>query len=259
MRSMCTVLFVLLSTGGQSSAVAGVPTRIAVRVISQGGKFVGTSMGGALITIRDVDTGEMLARGVTSGSTGDTTKIMREPQPHHAPVATEGAAVFEAAIDLDEPRLVEVSAFGPLAQRQSANRASATQWVIPGKHVVGGDGVRLELRGFAVDVLTPPGHLYLTGTPQNVTIRANVTLMCGCRLEPGGLWDSKRLEMEVLLRREGGHVESKPLRYAGDPSQFEAELRVDHPGAYEAIVSVYDPANGATGVDRTTFVVVESN
>ena len=51
-------------------------TQIDVRVISKGGKFIGTSMGGVLITIRDAKTAELLAKGVTRGTTGDTEKII---------------------------------------------------------------------------------------------------------------------------------------------------------------------------------------
>jgi hypothetical protein len=36
-------------------------------------------MGGALITIKDVHTGEVLAQGRTAGGTGDTTRIMKTP------------------------------------------------------------------------------------------------------------------------------------------------------------------------------------
>jgi hypothetical protein len=224
-------------------------------VISKGGKFVGTSMGGALVTIRDADTGELLARGVTHGSTGDTAKIMREAQPHHAPVTSEGVARFEATIDIDEPRLIEVSAYGPLGERQSANRAASTMWVVPGKHVTGGDGWLLELPGFAVNVMDPPSHVYLAGVNQTVRVRVNVSMMCGCRVEPGGLWDSESFEMQVLIKHEGRLVGSQPLRHAGEPSLFETEIRVQETGAYEAVVYVFDPSSGNTGVDRTTFVV----
>jgi len=40
-----------------------------------------------------------------------------------------------------------------------------------------------------------------------------------------------------------------------EPSRFEATLEAAEPGLYEGGVHVFDPANGNTGVDRTTFVV----
>jgi len=41
----------------------GVPTQIDVRVIAKDGKYLGGDIGGALLTIHDVHTGELLARG----------------------------------------------------------------------------------------------------------------------------------------------------------------------------------------------------
>jgi hypothetical protein len=55
---------------------AAEPTQIVVRVISQDGKFVGDHTGGASITLREVKSGRVLARGVTRGGTGDTERIM---------------------------------------------------------------------------------------------------------------------------------------------------------------------------------------
>lgn len=37
-----------------------------------------------------------------------------------------------------------------LAQQQSMNFVSSTQWVLPSKHITGGDAWMLELPGFAV-------------------------------------------------------------------------------------------------------------
>jgi len=231
------------------------PTRVDVRVLSRGAKFVGSSMGGAEVTLRDAYTGELLARGVTRGGTGDTGRIMRDERGRHAPVATDSAAVFRATLDLDEPRRVEASARGPLAQPQAAASVSSTMWLVPGRHVTGGDGWLLELPGFVVDVLAPAAHRTLPGAPREVSLRANVTMMCGCPVEPGGLWDAEGFEIEALVRRDGGAPTRVPLAFAGTTSLFEATLAAPEPGLYEVVVYAFDPANGNTGVDRTTFMV----
>jgi hypothetical protein len=153
------------------------PTRITVRVVSKDAKFVGTSMGGVLIQIRDAQSGALLAEGVTTGDTGDTKRLMLTDRKRSVPLSTADAAKFEVILDVEEPRWVEVTAYGPLAQRQSANRVSATQWVVPGKHITGGDAWLLELPGLVVDVLAPPAHLKLGGLPQRVDLRANVMMM----------------------------------------------------------------------------------
>jgi hypothetical protein len=233
------------------------PTDIAVRVISKDAKFIGTSMGGVLITIRDAQTGELLAHGPTQGSTGDTGRIMKQDRRRGVPLSTADAARFSTTLDLNEPRLIEVTATGPLAQRQSAGRVSATQWVVPGKHLTVGDGWLLEMPGFVVDVLAPPAHVSLGGAPQSVELRANVVMMCGCPTEPGGLWDASRYEVKAMVKRNGARISDVPLTYAGTTSQFAGVLSADQPGTYEAIVYAYDPQTGNTGLDMTSFIVAK--
>ncbi|MCB0358181.1 MAG: hypothetical protein KDD44_01045 [Bdellovibrionales bacterium] len=230
-------------------------TRVDVRVLSKGAKFIGTSMGGVEVTIVDATTGELLSRGITKGSTGDTQKIMKLAQPHHAPVSTEDAAVFRAEVDIEEPRLLKVTARGPLAQRQSMGEVSATQWVVPGKDITGGDGLLLEMPGFVVDVLNPPAHQKLGAAPVTVELKANVSMMCGCPIEPGGLWDADKLEVRGIVKRDGKQVGELNLAYAGSTSQFTAPLKLEKRGAYEITVYAYDPTNGNTGVDTTSVVV----
>jgi hypothetical protein len=252
MRGGIVVLLLLVAL---AAAARAEPTRIDVRVLSKGAKFVGTSMGGAAVTIRDAMTGETLAKGRTVGSTGDTGRIMKELLRHHDPVSTPDAAVFHAELDLDEPVRIEVTAEGPLAQAQAMNRASVTQWLVPGKHVTGGDGLLLELPGLIVDVLDPPAHVKVVGVPQTLRLRANVAMMCGCPIEPGGPWDAAAVEVVALLARDGKPAGRVPLRYAGSTSQFEGSLELREPGAWEIAVYAYERATGNTGLDRTTVVV----
>lgn len=244
----------LLTLVLSASAALAEPTRVTVRVLSKGAKFVGTSMGGARVVLRDADTGEILAQGTTAGTTGDTDRIMREARRPHAPVSTPDAAAFRTTLDLAEPRRVEVVAEGPLGQPQAAGRVSAIQWVVPGRHVDAGDAWLLVLPGFVVDVLDPPAHrVRRAGEP--VVLRANVTMMCGCPIEPGGLWDADRFEVRATLERNGERSAEVDLAYAGVTSQFEARIEDLAPGAYQATVHAYDPENGNTGLDRTTWIV----
>ncbi len=173
-RSIFLGLLVVLLTVTPTLAV---PTDITVRVRAKDAKFVGDTMGGARVTIRDAETGELLAKGITTGTTGDTSLIMKIVNPRGKPISDEKAAKFTATIDIDEPRLIEVSAYGPLANLQGANRVSATQWVVPGKHITGGDAWMIELPGFVVDVQAPPLNTKLNGLPQDVKLEANVILM----------------------------------------------------------------------------------
>jgi hypothetical protein len=239
------------------TAATAVPTEITVRVKAKDAKFIGTSLGGAAVTIKDLETGELLAKGVTAGSTGDTNRIIKQPWKRGIPISDEKAAKFSVVIDIDKPTYIEVAAYGPLAQTQAANRVSATQWVVPGKHITGGDGLLLEMLGFAVDILDPPTPMKLAGLPQTIQIVANVIMMCGCPIEPEGLWDANGYEVGALVKRNDQLIDQIPLKFAGTTSQFAASFTAKEAGAYEVTVYAYDPANGNTGLDRATFVVVE--
>ena len=80
-------------------------------------------------------------------------------------------------------------------------------------------------------------------------------MMCGCPIQPGGLWDAKRYEVKALLKRDGAAIGGIDLAYAGETSRFAARLPLNTPGVYEALVYAYDPANGNTGLDRTAFIL----
>lgn len=231
------------------------PTEITVRVISRDAKFIGTSMGGMRITLRDAQTGEVLASGVTRGGTGDTKRIMHTHGGRRAHLADDTAAKFVTTLDLKKPRLIEVDAYGPLAQPQAAHRVSSSQWVVPGRDISDGDGWVLELPGFAVDVLAPPAHVKLPAATGRVELRANVTMMCGCPITPNGIWDANRYEVKAIVRHDGTRIGRYDLAYAGKPSQFTGQVPVKGPGVYDVTVYAYDPANGNTGLDRTTFIV----
>ena len=231
------------------------PTDITVRVLSKDAKFIGTSMGGMRIVLRDAGTGEVLASGVTSGGTGNTKLLMHENAGRRAKLSDASSAKFDATIDIDEPRLIELDAYGPLGQPQAAHRVTATQWVVPGAHLTGGDGWVVELPGFVVDVLAPPAHIKLGPDTKSVDLRANVVMMCGCPIAPDGLWDANKLRVKAIVKRNGEAIETVDMPFAGETSQFATKLPVKEPGTYEVIVYAHDPGNGNTGLDRTTFIV----
>ncbi len=245
---------------GFAAAASATPTTITVKVLARGAKFIGSSMGGAMVTLRDADTGELLASGVTSGKTGDTEHIMKSEHPRNRVLSTEGSAAFTAVLDLDRPRRIQVTAYGPLANRASANTVSSTQWVLPGRDITAGDAWLLEMPGFAVQVLAPSTHVKLPlrrsqGNTVHVQVEANITMMCGCPLVPGDLWDSDTYEIRALVTRGGELVADLPMEYAGRASHFAAGLDVHERGTYLVTVTVFDPATGNTGVGTTTFLV----
>lgn len=226
-------------------------TVVTVRAQSKDAKFIGTSMGGALVTITDAETGELLAKGVTKGSTGDTQKLVREPKQRHVPLSTPGAAKFETTLELEEPVFVTIEATAPMAQKQSQVTTSTQLWLIPGRDITG-DGIILEIPGFAVDVLSPRAHETISG--KDITIQANVVMMCGCPTSDGGLWNSSNYEIVAMIKKEGAIIDSVPLEFTGKTSFFEGSYKAKGSGSYEIIVYAYHAKTGNTGVDKTTAV-----
>jgi hypothetical protein len=252
-RVMAALTILLMS----ATAALATPTQITVCVKAKDAKFIGTTLGGVLITIKNADTGELLAKGVTAGTTGNTETMMKKPHQRGVSLSGEKTAKFTATIDIDQPTLVKIGAYGPLAQRQSAGKVSVTQWIVPGKNITKGDGVLLEIPGFVVDVLAPPAHMKLSkeNVPKKLELRANVTMMCGCPIEPGGVWDANKFEVRALVKKNGKPVGEIPLTYTGETSQFGSSLDVQGEGVYQVTVYAFDPSNGNTGVDTTTVIV----
>lgn len=254
MVKQMSLLIALLLCAGSAHAVE---TRVVVTARAKDAKFIGTSMGGALVVIRDSTTGELLKQGLTAGKTGNTKKMMQEPVRRGQALSDATSAKFETVLDLEEPRLVTVSVQAPGAQRQSAIKSETQVWLLPGKDMAGaGDGIMLEIPGFSVDVLEPQAHeqVQLQNGRASIAIRANVVLMCGCPVEPGGIWDASAYEVTALVRHNGAPLVGVPLRYAGKTSTFAGTLEVTEPGFYEISVYAYAPLTGNTGVDAATVV-----
>jgi hypothetical protein len=108
----------------------------------------------------------------------------------------------------------------------------------------------LDLPGLVVDVLAPPAHIRLPAETTEINVRANVVMMCGCPIEPKGLWDADALEVKAIVKRNGERVADVALSFAGETSQFATKIPIEAPGDYEVIVFAHDPRNGNTGIDR---------
>ncbi|MFM9937534.1 MAG: hypothetical protein ACKVOL_15215 [Novosphingobium sp.] len=251
-RAACALAAVLLASA--PLPLLAEPTPVTIRVLSLGGKFIGTGMGGARIVVRDARTQQILAQGITTGGTGDTKRIMAGG-PRNAQIADASAAAFNVMLDLAEPTLVEVEAYGPQAQLQSAVAVRSQRWVLPGHGVAAGDGWVLELAGLVVDVIDPPAHLRTSAGNHQITVRANVALLCGCPIEPGGLWDAARFDVTAHIKREGDEEKTQPLAYGGKTGVFAASVEAAEPGTYAVTVTAVDRATDAVGIDRTSFIV----
>jgi len=248
MRFGCALVagLVLLAAGAKAE-----PTDIVVRVVAKDAKFIGTETGGAQVTLRDADSGEVLAQGLTSGATGNTPKIMTNAHARREALSDDTAAKFATTLDIQRPRRITATATGPMMLKDAAMTVSSTQWILPGKSVSGGDGWVLELPGFAITLREPlPTAVELKGGEARIPLKAKITMQCGCPITPGGIWDASKLQIAVML--EGGPkvFPATPLVYAGQPSTFDGEFVISAPGRYTVDVYAYDTSNGNTGLAR---------
>jgi hypothetical protein len=180
--------------------------------------------------------------------------MMTDPLRRGVPLSDAAAAKFETTLDISEPKLLTIEVYSPYSQRQSMTKNTAQAWLIPGKHVTG-DGIVVEVRGFVVDISAPqsPDLVRLAEGKAVVAVKADVTMMCGCTLTPGGMWDSDTYEISAVVKLEGRQVATVPMKYSGKPSYFEAAVELTSGGVYEVLVYAFDPRTGNAGLDRTTF------
>lgn len=242
---MTRLLLTLVFLSVLSPLEAGEPTRIAVSVLANGAKFIGDKTGGAEIEISDAESGDVLARGITRGGTGNTSRLMGDDGGIYQPLAGEGDAVFVARLDLDVPRRVVVRARGPLDFPEAVATASESLWLIPGDDVDGDQRVLLTLNGYIVEPVSMDINAMGSGS-----VRVSLQMLCGCPIQPGGTWDADRIEKRAVLVGADGREQTSPLEYAGTGTEFEARFggQVKHPQAVRIELAGMDDSNVAVQV-----------
>ncbi len=250
----CFIAFMLLIVAGNLHAQP-VDTDIVVRAKARDGKFIGSSIGGALIRIKDADSGKILAEGLTEGGTGNTDLIMKTPKTRYGSIA-ENAASFKATLAIEKPVFLTVEVLAPYIKKQARTVSQTQTWLVPGKSIAG-EGLVVEVPGMIVDLLSPGTHLYTPLKQAPYEIKANVVMMCGCIVTPGGLWDGNGMEVAAIVNKDGRHYKTIPLQMQEAMNPVRAEWKPDSPGNYHITVYAYDPKTGNTGVDQTSFVVTD--
>jgi hypothetical protein len=221
-------LSVLLGFGEAKAADTqsrGIPTSLVVRVVGSHGMPLGDSVGGAAVTIRDVETGAVLASGKQTGPSGDLRAIMQTPRlPTEQIYSSKDSAAFKADLLLSKPTLVEVIGEGPLNFPAAKRRASKTVLLYPGKNMTG-DGVVLQLYGLIVQLEAPKPDRPL-GIGDGVTVRATVRMMCDCIVEPYGNWDSRKMSLYGEVRVDGTTIGRLDLYHQGPKGIFQGDYTI---------------------------------
>ncbi|HKJ34529.1 MAG TPA: hypothetical protein VKA34_22080, partial [Balneolales bacterium] len=153
MKRIFSFLFIIVAVIGIQQITYAEDTFIVIHVRANDAKFIGTSMGGALIIIRNAETGEIMDKGMTSGGTGDTKRIMQTPYSRGMRLTDGNTAEFRTVLYISKPTLLNIEAHAP-GNMDAPIVASTQVWAIPGKHILG-DGIILTIPGFAVDAIAP--------------------------------------------------------------------------------------------------------
>ncbi len=243
-RFLC-LIFLLISP----EILSAQETSIMIRVKAKDAKFIGSSMGGSRVIVREHVSGRILAEGYTSGSTGNTDRIMKDPISRNIQLSDDQTAGFIAKLSIEKPVFVTVSAYAPI---DNSVKSETQLWLIPGKDITG-DGLILEIPGFKIDVLSPQLHESI-GADNEIEIRANIIMMCGCPLTDGGVWNSNQYEVEALIYKDKKLENTIPMQITDKASTFLGKGKLS-PGNYEIAVYAYDPVTGNTGLGKTSFIV----
>jgi hypothetical protein len=235
------------------------PTTVVVRVVAHGAMVLGREVGGARITITDVETGSILATGLQQGEAGDQNQIMRTPHMMEEPIySSRPSAAFTTTLQLQKPTVVEISAEGPLAYPASSQRTSKTLLLVPGEDLAN-DGIVLHLYGYLVHIERPTPHEPLIAK-DDVKLRASVRTLSGSLVRPHGDWDSRKIRIygEVLI---GNRVMERLQMFYDEKSRtFEAPFFVplsgDIPDGITLRVIAADLSTGNSGMDQANYPVL---
>lgn len=232
-------------------------TKIIVRAKAKDAKFLPATLG-VHVTVRNNLTGEVMAKGMAVGGSGNTNHIMADAIKRGQLLADEGTSKFEALLDLTEPTFVDIEVIASVNRRNGTKKITTQTWLIPGKDILG-DGIVVEVPGFIIDILSPTTQQYtrLSAIKDGkMLLKASITMACGCVISKGGTWDSEAFTINAIVKHNGKRIDEIPLKITGVWNNFEALLPVAAKGDYEVHVYAYDPKTGNTGLDRINFTII---
>lgn len=241
----------------QSAATIAQTTKIIVRAKAKDAKFLPATLG-VHVAIKNNMTGEVLAKGMAVGGSGNTALIMADSIGRGQQLADEGTSKFEASLELTEPTFVDVEVYASTNRRNGTKKVTTQLWLIPGKHILG-DGIVLEIPGFIVDVLSPTTQQYMrlsTIKDGKLPLKASITMACGCVISKGGTWDSKAFTVNAIVKLNGKVQGEVPLKITNVWNNFESEISIAEKGDFEVHVYAYDPKTGNTGLDKINFTII---
>jgi hypothetical protein len=232
-------------------------TKISVRALAFGGKFIGQHVGFARIDIYAPGNPKPIASGLanqgllpnTDGS-GVAALIMGQPYPWGYPVRADQATEFTAEIPLTEPTVLTFVATSMQDPRISA---SCNRLVIPNLPLSGAMAVVLIIPGLLAQLAQPAaGAPLATGIP--TTITAQIRMMCGCLIE-NLFWPAANFSVEAMIS-SGGAATPITLSYSGSPSLFSGTYTFPKAGDYKISI-IATEINGNLGTTEPALFTVK--
>ena len=188
-------------------------TSILIRVQARGGKFLGPDIGYSTVTVRNAQTGQILASGPAGTTCNDSGNLSLTvsndassgvvltypgPQVWYLTTNPGKTAFFQANFDIANSTLVEISA------QARGITSSGTMWIEPGWELSTEPGYIVTMPGLAVDIIA------VKAANGAFAVSAKVTMMCGCpindqKTDPKGpiQWPSSEFEVWAELRSGG--------------------------------------------------------
>jgi hypothetical protein len=243
-------------------------TRISVRALALGGKFVGQHVGFVRIDIYGPEnTAKPLASGLTdqglvanTDGSGVTALIMGQAYPWGYPVSADQATEFTAEIPLAKPTILTFVATSIADPRISI---SCNRLIIPNLPLTGAMAVVMVIPGL-LTALTEPATTasIIAGTPTPIT--AQVRMMCGCLID-NLFWPAANFSVQAIISNAAGDQTVTPtvtqtltLSYDGKPSFFSGSYTFPAAGEYEIRI-VATEFNGNLGATAPVCVKVTPN
>ncbi len=244
------------------------PTQVLVRVQAKGGKFVGPDGGYTQVTLRDAQSGAVLAQGVAAGGSGQLSGAFSPAATRQAIVtplygtqtvlwlsATPGqpTAGLTASLQLDAPTRVEFSAAGITDGQPNGHTVAQTMYVQPGVDLTAEPGVVLVLPGLIVK------DVAATATPDgaSVGVTAFVSMMCGCKIDPSLPWLPQAFTVTATVADAAGIVVGQATLTCQGMSVYASAqpVAVPAPGTYTVTVNAVQAAEANVGSGSASVTV----
>lgn len=261
MRALIFISFIFTFVVNAIPAQAAMnsETNFVITVKAKDAKFIGTAAGGAHVTIRNKITGDVVFDGTTYGAAGDTATIMADSLGRDAVIINEDSAKLQFSLEFWEPMPVTITATAPLGQKQSMISVSQDMILLPGKDYASGNGLVIEMPGFAVDVISPaPNSTYPLNPDVPLTLEANIMKLSGDKIAEGTPWPPERYLVETHIYKDGLYITSVEMPYAGEPGIYAANIKIPMPGIYRFHVTAFDSRTKEAGMDTTTAIFTEN-